>query len=388
MFRGRRSVLTPGLMALAGCGTASTDPGAGSSDPSPLVLHGDVVAELDTPAYAVAYDPSGDAVWFAEVGRGGPDRLWQAKESTGELTSFPLPAVEYNGFTTHLHVSDDGAVWVSLPYVLVRLDPATGSSKSLTFPKEAEEDALPAASDPGAPLPGTWISELAVVGSSVMVARMNMPYLSVVDATLTESRGPSLPDGYAGARSMARGPDGWLYLLPALDKDGPVLGLRGDRTQPMAQIYPQRLVEDPDGVIALGVGHSVGTLAGADQDQLATLTAPQISPWSRSNRGGTTATYDPAAGRVARQVPGQSTEVLALEPIAGVAAGGPPDQEHITRPETLTDFLVSEDGSVWLLRDGGAVVERWRPASHPEKRGRAGGEPSGIRHGRVPPADG
>ena len=192
-------------------------------------------------------------------------------------------------------MSDDGAVWVSLPYVLVRLDPATGSSKSLTFPKEAE-DALPAASDPGAPLPGTWISELAVVGSSVMVARMNVPYLSVVDATLTESRGPSLPDGYAGARSMARGPDGWLYLLPALDKDGPVLGLRGDRTRPVAQIYPQRLVEDPDGVIALGVGHSVGTLAGADQDQLATLTAPQISPWSRSNRGGTTATYRSCSG--------------------------------------------------------------------------------------------
>ena len=268
-----------------------------------------VEVALNHPAsQEVAVNPMTNTIWLATVQPVETDTLWAIDMSTGEKRSFELPTVDYNGYTTHVRVGPDGAMWVSLPYELARWDPVSENVASLRFTEEAD-GALPGALDRNATLPGTWLSAILPDGTGVLVARNHVPYLTHVSADMTVSRGATVPDDYAGAADLLRGSDGSLLS-----------GARG--------------------------------------------------PWTRVNSSGTTVQYDPAAGTLTRHESDGSTDLLQLEQFQGEISGGgiDPDTGKKTNANTsvtvwdrVTDFVVAGDSTVWILRHNGTQLVRWNP---------------------------
>lgn len=123
------------LLAFAtACGTTSTETPLRTSAPMPTeakVVAPVVIARLSSAAYELAYDSTRNVLWFAELSRVDEDRLWRVDLESGTTTAFALPQVAYNGFTTSVHVSRDGAVWVSLPHQVARLRPGEDRVRSV-----------------------------------------------------------------------------------------------------------------------------------------------------------------------------------------------------------------------------------------------------------------
>lgn len=166
---------------------------------------------LTVPVYELTYDRSRDALWFATFE--GPGKLVGYSIKTGTISTFELPVYTGNGYTSHVRVAPDGAVWVSTAYDIYRVDPATGQTRTLHFALSVT-GALPRALDPSTWLPGTWVSALAFdAAGHALVARNNVPFLQVVDSEMKLVGQIDMPSGLAGVVDMTVEPDG-LHALP------------------------------------------------------------------------------------------------------------------------------------------------------------------------------
>jgi hypothetical protein len=159
--------------------------------------------ELGSQVYDLAYDPSTDQLWMAIMRPGGTDELVAFDALAHQVAlRIALPDTDYNGFLSQIEVGPDGAVWVTEPYALVRYAPGAGIT-SLEFDVYAP-DADGSADDPGDPLFGTWISGLGVDGTTAIIGRVHVPYLSVVDAEMNIVERIDLPAAADGTTDIAR----------------------------------------------------------------------------------------------------------------------------------------------------------------------------------------
>ncbi|WP_157962584.1 hypothetical protein [Homoserinimonas sp. OAct 916] len=357
-------------LALTGCqAVAPGSQPAGSDDiataaSATTTASADIVLDLPLASNEVAVDPGKGTIWLATVQPVGKDTLWAVDMHTGDVRNFDLPDADYNGYTTHIRAGEDGAVWVSLPYELVRLDPETGKLTSVQF-AEKVDGALPGALDAGSTLPGTWLSAVLPDEAGVLVARNNVPYLTQVNADMTVSRGADAGDGYAGAADLARGEDGTIYLLPPMDDPSGAVSILGGSTIPGTQdLAPQRLFVDGSTVSMLSADGTTTVISDTDHH------AGAHELWTRTNAAGTQVQYDAAAGTLVRRAADGSQQELQLEHRTGVTSGGGIDPETgkqrvedstVTVPDRVTDFVVAEDGTVWFLRHDGTQLARWNP---------------------------
>jgi hypothetical protein len=177
-------------------------PGRTTPPLASLLDHTDVVA-LGGDLYDLVYDVHRDAIWAAVFSLRDPDELVRVDAESEDVRRWPLPETEHNGYLGQIELDEHGVVWVFANYSLARFDPATEVMRSVVLPEEVE-DAIPTALDRDDPLPGTWISSIAVIDDRVLVARNNVPYLTQFGPTLEASRDIDLPANYMGARDVAR----------------------------------------------------------------------------------------------------------------------------------------------------------------------------------------
>lgn len=259
----RRKLSIPALLALvaaiavaawvrgsSGTGTGANEsaPMAPSVSPAPSMSSGTAAVELGRfplggSVSRLAYDSTRDAIWFAFFDVTGPDFLYRVDAATGQRTQYSIPDTDYNGYLTTIRVATDGSVWFNEPYRMVRFDPVTQTSRALDLAVD-DPSALPDALNPGNPVPGTWISAFAFLGTGVAMARTNDPHLYLLDQNLKVTGTISVPRTYAGALDLTADPVGdGLYVLPGLGRSGGVallsrtgtvlsnLGLQGRRLQ-------------------------------------------------------------------------------------------------------------------------------------------------------------
>lgn len=357
----RPIVLTVLAVSLAGCQVTARDDSPITSGAAPL----SVVLDLPSASQEIAVDSATNTLWVASVQTAGKDTLWSVDMTKGTSRAYDLPDVDYSGYTTHVRVGQDGAVWISLPYELARWDPTSGTVTSVRFSEDVD-GALPGALDPNATLPGTWLSAILPDDAGVLVARNNVPYLTAVSPDLTVSRGLAAPDGYAGAADLLRESDGSILMLPALDNPaGEVTTINGSRIAGTDGLGPRRFLVDGPDISALVLDDSEVTVVGASGDLVGNR-----GSWARTNSSGTSVSYDASAGTLTREGPDGHAEVLQLERFEGEMSGGGIDPatgkttnqgQSIQTWDRLTDFFVAEDGTVWLLRHKGTQLVRWNP---------------------------
>lgn len=295
-------------LLLAGCQTPSAgqsiadggDSRATTSDTSNPVAQ--VVRDLTLASHQLAIDHDRNKIWLATIQPAGEDTLWSVDLKSEEVQSFTLPDVDDNGYTSHIRVGKDGAVWVSLPYELVRVDPDSGTIASLPFPEEVD-GALPGALDRETTVPGTWLSGILPDEGGILVARNNVPYLTHVDNDMAASRGAELGTDDAGPIDLAS-------LEP---------GAREAWTR----------VNDVG--LAVAYDTSAGTL-------------------TRHTADGTQQTL-------------QLEQMTGVKSGGGISATGERDESDktIQIPDRITDFVIGDDGSVWFLRHSGTQLARWMP---------------------------
>lgn len=197
------------LSMVCGCAQAG---GRRPDVPRSTVVSAVVKLDLSVPVYELTFDRSRDALWFASF-NGGQGVLTEYSIKTGDVSTFPLPAYNGNGFMSHVRVAPDGAVWVTTDYAIDRVDPATSQTQSLSL-AETVDGALPGALDPSSPLPGTWVSALAFdAGGRALVARNNVPFLQIIDSELELVGSIDIPPAVAGAADMTLETDG-LHAIP------------------------------------------------------------------------------------------------------------------------------------------------------------------------------
>ena len=353
------ATLTGVAVVLAGCQVLSPTEELAGIDVAPQV---DVVLDLSAASQEVAIDSATNTIWLATVQPVEKDTLWAVDMGSGETRAFDLPDVDYNGYTTHVRVGQDRAVWVSLPYELARWDPTSGEVTSLRFTEEVD-GALPDALDPDATLPGTWLSGILPDGTGVLVARNHVPYLTRVSADMMASRGAEVGEDYAGAADLVRGSDGSILMLPALDNPAAAVEvLGGPEIAGTEDLGPRRLLVDGPVVSALSLDDSTTVVASTGSQPGAR------GLWTRMNSAGATVQYDPAAGAFVRHESDGSTDLLQLEQFQGETSGGGIDPDtgkqtnastSVTTWDRVTDFVIADDGTVWLLRHNGTQLVRW-----------------------------
>ncbi len=210
--------------------------------------------ELAGEAYDLEYDPVRGKLWLAIMRATGPDDLVSVDVETLGQEAWALPDADYGGFLSRVKIGADGAVWVTQPYRLMRFDPGSSSLAERTFDLFVP-DALAGALDPGAPLPGTWISAITPDAGAILVARNNVPYLVRLNDLLVEVERIPVPDSYAGAQDLAvAGPDRiWVLSGPTAPPSVALLRLDGEV---LAEVEGggTRLASAEGRTIALGVG--------------------------------------------------------------------------------------------------------------------------------------
>lgn len=310
-------------------------------------------------AFSLALDESRGSAWFATFSPSGPDQLHELDLKLGSIRDWPLPDVDYNGFVSHVALAQDGAVWVSEPYALVRFDPQTEASSTLRFDL-TDADQVENALDPGAPLPGTWISAFGVSGNSVVVARNNVSALAVVSPSLSVSARLTLPETYAGAQSLVVASDGSMLVAPGATHTAGVGHFLPDGS--LANVLPiagTRVVSlGPDVVVVDGVaGPAVLTSTSkfADARSLlwpSTSVAPGTTPgderWRFAVTGANEAVYDPYSNRVTLSIDG-TLRSLDLPKTTGHVTSPTGEQTTVTSHARVNDIVVTQSGTTWYL---------------------------------------
>jgi hypothetical protein len=169
------------------------------------------VLRLDTDVYNLAYDAAINSLWFAQMRGVEPDYLYRVDAATGESERWQLPETLHNGFLSEVEIAEDGGVWISYEYKLLRFDPATETIGMLQFPIRQPE-----ANQAG----GTWIAGLGTDGDGVWVALNGLSEVALVDSTLREVRRIALQDAWRYAFDVASA-EGTLFLVRKAIGDGP-----------------------------------------------------------------------------------------------------------------------------------------------------------------------
>jgi hypothetical protein len=192
----------PGPLAPSDAASVSA---SSSESPKPRP---DQVARFDTESYDLAYDRVTDSLWLATMSGGGSDFLYRIDAETQQLKRWQLPETDHNGFLTEIEAADDGGIWLSYEYLLVRFDPETQTMASHKFPL-----GQPEANRYG----GTWISGLGRAGDSVWVARNGLATLALFDPTMRQTGRLELPGSFIGAEDVATSGNELFVLRPGRD---------------------------------------------------------------------------------------------------------------------------------------------------------------------------
>lgn len=345
----RRALVGVGGAALLGACGRSAELGLPAQtpdktgDPTPIALRDLVSDDERACSRLLVLDES---VWGLWGGAGAPGRLLNVS-TTGVVEDVEVPELETGTLTTAFAVGDDGAVWFSLNYLLGRWDPQAAELRTWRLPVDAP-GALKGAQDRSAPLAGTWVSAIAAAGADILVARLNVPYLSRISPAGVIAEDVELPAGYDGARAMAGGSElvlapGWL----APRADLPVLGVtqHAVRERGCPGVFEFRAV----GSRVYGLTPTTAWDVWSGAEVLGMPPNPLEAHWASN-------------GVVSAQCTGQG---IAVESPAGrgeaslstrtAPAAGPmrTNNTPMTVVETVTDVVVSPAGRVWLVRQGG-----------------------------------
>lgn len=300
-----------------------------------------LVAELPDAVWDLEYDSIDDAVWFVS-GNGQAAEVFRVSTVDGKVVSWSVPDGEYSGVHRDVHHLANGDVMLSSDYGLVRLSSETGELESVLFDVEVD-GALPGALDPNTPLPGTWISATAIIDGNVVVARQNVPFLTVVSGKdLSELERIVIPVALAGARDIA-GAQGELYVLGS---DGALVSV-GTGMKTIATGVAQ--IDYANGVGFLATMASNGAVApvasgklmpalvpGADEPAL--VTVEETGMIGIYDTSGATVTLLAGTGIPIKEVALPLREVPART-----------EQMITTMPPQLNDMVVTKAGSVWYV---------------------------------------
>lgn len=304
--------------------------------------------ELSGEAFDLAYDSQSDRIWLAVLRVQGDDELVAVDAVSSRVSSWRLPDADYNGFLTSVVVGPNGIVYVGEPYRLVRFNPATEEMTSIGLTAEvpgASTDAL----DPNNPLPGTWVSAIAVSADAVLVGRNNVPYLSVYTPELETRAQIEVPAALAGPQDLAFDGDGsiWAISSPTSGRQAVHLTQFGDVIESVAG-GPTEFGDTEDGLVMSGSGER---LSGGDIENKYTSTAETDDSRSAAY-GDWVITYDAAKGRIELSARGSLIGQFEF-PAPSVTLHNPAEDSNALIRARVNDVAIDKRGSVWYL-DGRA----------------------------------
>jgi hypothetical protein len=214
---------------------------------------------LSGPVYDLTYDQARNSLWFVSM-TAGSDLMYQYDIGSDRLSDWPLPESDYNGFLSRVAVAPDGSVWATEAYSLVRLDPATGSVESLTFPQK-DRDSTPTALDLNNPSPGTWPCSITFdTDGHALVGRHNVSSLARIDANLNIIGRVPIPPGMVDPGD-AVDIHGLIYVAPDAGGRVVVMDEQG-RSVGVGPADVTRFAQGPSGVAYLGSA-GAGWMTGA-----------------------------------------------------------------------------------------------------------------------------
>jgi hypothetical protein len=328
--KGRITLFVPSAIALtliAGCSAAPT-----STTSTPAVLQASVSLTLPTNVYDLAYNPLTSTIWYATMSLAGPANLVEADAGTGNVKAqFPIPQAASNGLQSEIRIAPDGSVWVSEPYALVRVDPASGVVDSLSLSNS--DPGVPAsATDPGSLRPGSWITSLSVTSNSVLVGRNNVPFLQQWSLGLQPLGNVALPSGDSGPTDITTDSSGLVMaFLSSSDET--------DAGQLVTLPFPAGTAEPtaPDGSAVQAAYLDVRQGPNA---ALVSLTGNPIL------------TLDPGIGQLSWTSPGGSSYLIPW-PMVTSDVLNPLGQEVPAKgePQLLAAAVLPE--GIWIIKSGG-----------------------------------
>ncbi len=249
-----------------------------------------VLTLSETPTQ-IAYDPDRNVIWLAQTTTGGPDYLDRVDASTGTVTTFRLPVVDFAGPDSQVKVDGAGNVWMSDGYTLLRLDVGSKHVASITLPAK-DPDALIGALDPNSASPGTWITAVGIVGEGLIVARQNVGALLRFDSSLKPVARFRIPAGFAGATDIYVDQNDRIELLGG-DSVGKMLGLFTGDGQLIQKVNIL-------GIHLINAAGRVVVSGGLDNGAIVTSSAAGLTTDTRLTIGtvGSLAAPDPTGGEV------------------------------------------------------------------------------------------
>lgn len=115
-----------------------------------------------------------------------------------------------------VRAAPDGKLWIASDYTIWRYTTLTHNLRRWDLSVDIA-GALPGALDHNNPLPGTWVSALLPCDAGgVLIARHNVPILTVYDAEFRPRGTVTVPSRLAGASDIGALSDGRLVLTPGL----------------------------------------------------------------------------------------------------------------------------------------------------------------------------
>lgn len=343
---------------LAGCAATGGHVAGDVATTAPArTIRPTVSQTIPTAAYAVAYDPFRNSIWYATMTSQVSATLYEADAVSGSVEArFTLPAGQTTGVESDIVVAPDRSIWVSEGYDLVRVDPSSGRISSLPLPLDVA-GALPDALSAGAEDPGTWISSLAATSDSIVVGRDNVPFLQQYSFSLQPEANVPLPAGDSGPTALTTTSAGIL-----------------------ADIADQNIQADAGKIVTLPFP------AGAKPAVATTATARAGTPLQTSdlNRragndtevvsadGTPLVDVDPTAHVLTWQVSSSATAQIVW-PATPIVVHGPPsptspdgaDVKTFTEPQ-LDAATVTPAGDLWIVKTefGATTAQLQEYASH------------------------
>lgn len=317
---------------------------------------------LVTTAYDLYFDVRRNAVWFPQIRLDDTDALARVSLADGTMDSWPIPDVVGNGYESRVKGDDDGDIWITEDYALIRFNPEAQRSTTYAFALESDVASDDAISEDNA-LPGTWISAIAPSPTGVWVARNNIPALTFIDTAAGTRTNFRIPERYSGARDIAVTRAG-VSVLSGPQSEG-ALGLFSEAGKLLHEESVPSLLADarlvtvgPDAVVVSGgsTRSVIGGVVGA--------TLPGPIERAAIDRRGNHLLYRPQEN--ALEIVDQATassRLIALptwETIVGVPGSIGSQWRQLEMGPDITDLVVDSANHVWYSDASRDVLEEVR----------------------------
>jgi hypothetical protein len=348
-------------------GASDAQPAGTTSPPPTTILP---VTGTAGSVYDLELDPSGDAVWFAEMSISDDDYLVRWNVGPNTVERWAVPALDHNGNGSQVRLDKAGAVWTFANYRLVRFEPDTGRSTVLDL-ERAVSGALPGALDRGNPNPGTFVTAIVAVGNDMLIARNNVPVLSIVrfeEGALRVVGDHAIPPEFAGALDLAMLGASHVVALPGpssvprvgvidLNAGTAVETVLGEFWSPFSRLSATESSVVVSGVAtgattldtkALLGGHPLGAPVPAvsSTSPMAAFSQATLDPQGR------VVLYDYPSATFSRIAAGEITTLLVL-PIAEQVVDGPDGRSvPAVAPPRVADMVADDPGTVWFVIEG------------------------------------